>query len=188
MSNIASAAADAIGANQMLVRVGAYYHDIGKLVKPQYFTENQMMSDNKHDDLEPSMSRLIILNHVKEGVDFARRNGLNQKLIDFITQHHGTSLIYFFYHKAVTTAEKGVKIDEQNYRYPGPKPQSRETAIVMLADAVEGATRALDEHSPTKIGELVRKVVNNKFIDGQMDECPLTLRDINIISKRSRGY
>ncbi|MEI6437545.1 MAG: HDIG domain-containing metalloprotein [Candidatus Omnitrophota bacterium] len=181
LSNLAGAAADAIDANVLLVKVGAYYHDIGKLVKPHYFTENQMMADNKHDDLEPSMSRLVILNHVKEGVDIARANGLNEKLIDFILQHHGTSLIHFFYQRALTEAH-GEEVGEENYRYPGPKPQTRETAILMLADAVEGATRSLDEHTQPKIDEVVRRVMNNKFIDGQLDECALTLREINTIS------
>ncbi len=182
LSNLAGAAADAINANVMLVRVGAYYHDIGKLVKPQYFTENQMMADNKHDDLEPSMSRLVILNHVKEGVDLAREHGLNEKIIDFIRQHHGTSLIHFFYQRALTESD-GEGVGEEGYRYPGPKPQTRETAIMMLADAVEGATRSLDEHTQPKIDEVVRRIVNNKFIDGQLDECALTLREINEISK-----
>ncbi|MBF0595343.1 MAG: HDIG domain-containing protein [Candidatus Omnitrophica bacterium] len=182
LSNLAGAAADEIGANVLLVRVGAYYHDIGKLVKPHYFTENQMMADNKHDDLEPSMSRLVILNHVKEGVEIARANGMNEKIIDFIRQHHGTSLIHFFYQRALAAAD-GAEVVEENYRYPGPKPQTRETAIMMLSDAVEGATRSLDEHTPTKIDEVVRRVVNNKFIDGQLDECGLTLREIDAVSK-----
>jgi hypothetical protein len=182
LSNLAGAAADAIGANVLLVRVGAYYHDIGKLVKPHYFTENQMMADNKHDDLEPSMSRLVILNHVKEGVELARKNGMNEKIVDFILQHHGTSLIHFFYQRALTEAN-GEEVSEENYRYPGPKPQTKETALMMLADAVEGATRSLDEHTQPKIDEVVRRVVNNKFIDGQLDECALTLREIDTISK-----
>ncbi len=182
LSNIAGAAADAIGINALLVRVGSYYHDVGKLVKPIYFTENQMMVDNKHDELEPSMSRLVILNHVKEGVEIAREYKLNPKIIDFIEQHHGTSLIHYFYQKALA-GDDAEFVNEENYRYPGPKPQTKEVAIVMLADAVEGATRSLDEHTPTRISELVRKVVNNKFIDGQLDECNLTLREIDTICR-----
>lgn len=181
VSNLAEAAADAIGAHGLLARVGSYYHDIGKMVKPEYFTENQIVTGNKHDDLEPSMSRLVILNHVKEGVELARKHRLNQKIIEFIPQHHGTGLMFYFYQRALEGAANGEKIDEENYRYPGPKPQTRETAIVMLADSVEGATRALDEHSPTRIDDVVRKVINNKFIDGQLDECNLTLRDIEVI-------
>jgi putative nucleotidyltransferase with HDIG domain len=177
LSNLAGAAADVIGANALLVRVGAYYHDIGKLVKPEYFNENQSMLENKHDELEPSMSRLVILNHVKEGAELARRERVSPKIIDFIEQHHGTSLIHYFYQKALEDGGTG-NVDEENYRYPGPRPQSRETALVMLADSVEGAIRALEDHSPTRINEVVRKVINNKFIDGQLDECSLTLREI----------
>jgi len=183
VSNLSEAAADAIGANSLLVRVGAYYHDVGKMVKPEYFTENQMVSGNKHDELEPSMSRLVILNHIKEGMDLARKYHLNQRIIDFIPEHHGTSLMHFFYHKALTegSSEPG-GLQEKDYRYPGPKPQSKETAIVLLADSVEAATRSLDEHTPQRIEDVVRKVINNKFIDGQLDECDLTLSHINTIA------
>ncbi len=181
VSNLAEAAAEEIGANSLLVRVGAYYHDIGKMLKPQYFTENQIVTGNKHDVLEPSMSRLVILNHVKDGVELAHKYKLNQKIIDFIPQHHGTSLMHYFYQKALTEGD-AQEVGEENYRYPGPKPQSKETAIVLLADSVEGATRALDDHAPSRIEEVVRKVINNKFIDGQLDECNLTLREINSIA------
>ena len=181
VSNLAEAAADAVGAHGLLARVGAYYHDIGKMVKPEYFTENQLVAGNKHDRLEPSISRLVILNHVKEGVELAKKYKLHSKISDFIPQHHGTSLMHYFYHKALTEGE-AQEIGEEDYRYPGPKPQSREAAIVLLADSAEGATRALDEHTPQKIEDVVRKVINNKFIDGQLDECNLTLRDIDTIA------
>jgi cyclic-di-AMP phosphodiesterase PgpH len=181
VSNLAEAAADAIDAHSLLVRVGAYYHDIGKMVNPEYFTENQMVTGNKHDDLEPSMSRLVIFNHVKEGIELARKYRLNNRIIDFIPQHHGTSLMYFFYQKALAGGlQEG--LEEKDYRYPGPKPQSKETAIVLLADSVEAATRALDEHTPQRVEDVVRKVINNKFIDGQLDECNLTLREIDTIA------
>jgi len=181
VSNLAEAAADAIDANSLLVRVGAYYHDIGKMVKPEYFTENQMVTGNKHDVLEPSMSRLVIFNHVKEGIELANQYHLNHRIVDFIPEHHGTSLMYYFYQKAL--AESGPEgLEEKDYRYPGPKPQSKETAIVLLADSVEGATRSLDEHTPQRIEDVVRKVINNKFIDGQLDECNLTLREIDTIA------
>ncbi|MGE0269110.1 MAG: HD family phosphohydrolase [Candidatus Omnitrophota bacterium] len=182
VSNLAETAADAIGAHSLLTRVGAYYHDIGKMVKPEYFTENQMMGPNKHDNIEPSMSRLVIINHVKEGIELARKNKLNPVIIDFIPQHHGTSLIYYFYQKSVEEAQDGERVDEETFRYPGPKPQSRETAITLLADSVEGATRALDDPNPSNIEVTVKKVINNKFIDGQLDECPLTLKEIDKIS------
>jgi len=183
VSNLAETAADAIGANSLLTRVGAYYHDIGKMEKAEYFNENQILSGNKHDRIEPSISRLVILNHVKEGVELARKHKLNQKIIDFIPQHHGTSLMHYFYCKALEDAEDETSITEENYRYPGPKPQSRETAIVLLADSVEAATRSLDDTNPVKIEEVVRKIINNKFIDGQLDECNLTLKEIELIAQ-----
>ena len=182
VSNLAEGAADAIGANALLTRVGAYYHDIGKLVKAEYFAENQMLGYNKHDDIEPTMSRLVIFNHVIEGIDLAKKHRLNPAIIDFIPQHHGTGLMYCFYQKALEEAKEDETVDEADFRYPGPKPQTRETAITLLADSVEGATRALDEHNPTNIEETVKKVINNKFIDGQLDECNLTLKEINKIS------
>ena len=182
VSQLSEAAADAIGANPLLTRAGAYYHDIGKLAKSEYFTENQMLTDNKHDYIEPSMSRLVILNHVKEGIELARKNKVHPIIVDFIPQHHGTSLIYYFYQKALEVAEEGETVSEENFRYPGPKPQTKETAIILLADSVEGALRALDDTTPTKIEETVKKIVNNKFIDGQLDECSLTLKEIDKIS------
>ena len=181
VSNLAEAAAEAIEAHSLLVRVGAYYHDIGKTVHPEYFNENQLVSGNKHDELEPSMSRLVIFNHVKEGIELAQKNHLNQRIIDFIPEHHGTSLMHYFYQKALAEGHPE-GLEEKDYRYPGPKPQSRETAIVLLADSVEGATRALDEHTPQRIEDVVRKIINNKFIDGQLDECNLTLREIDTIA------
>jgi putative nucleotidyltransferase with HDIG domain len=181
VSNLAEAAADAIDANSLLVRVGAYYHDIGKMVNPNYFTENQMIAVNKHDELEPSMSRLVIFNHVKEGIELAHKYHLNQRIIDFIPEHHGTSLMHYFYQKALAEGQTE-GLEEKDYRYPGPKPQSRETAIVLLADSVEGATRSMDEHNPRRIEDMVHKVINNKFIDGQLDECNLTLREIDTIA------
>lgn len=183
VSNLAESGADAIGANALLTRVGAYYHDIGKLVKAEYFTENQLMGGNVHDKIEPSMSRLVILNHVKEGIELGKKYKLNRLILDFIPQHHGTSLMYYFYQKALEETEDESTVKEENYRYPGPKPQSREAAIVLLADSVEGSTRALDEATPKKIEEQVHKIINNKFIDGQLDECNLTLKEIDIIAK-----
>ncbi len=182
VSNISEAAADAIGANGLLTRVGAYYHDVGKMLKPEYYSENQLVGGNKHDKIEPSISRLVILNHVKEGMELARKNKLNPMIIDFIPQHHGTSLMYYFYQKALEDAEDQSSVKQENYRYPGPKPQSRETAIVLLADSVEAAVRAMDEQVPNKIAETVRKIINNKFIDGQLDECNLTLKEIEQIA------
>ncbi len=183
VSNLAETAADSIGANALLTRVGAYYHDIGKVIKPEYFTENQLVGGNKHDYIEPSMSRLIILNHVKEGIELGRKYRLNPLIIEFIPQHHGTSLMHYFYQKALEETKEGEPVSDLNFRYPGPKPQTKETAITLLADSVEGATRSLKDFSSTKIAETVRKVINNRFIDGQLDECNLTLKEINQISE-----
>lgn len=182
VSNMAEAAASEIGANGLLTRVGAYYHDIGKMGKPEYFVENQLVGVNKHDNIEPGMSRLVILNHVKEGLELARKHKLNPLIQQFIPQHHGTSLVYYFYQRALEGAIEVESVNEESFRYPGPKPQNRETAIVLLADSVEGAVRALDEATPGRIEETVKKIINNKFIDGQLDACNLTLREIEKIS------
>ncbi len=181
VGQLTESAAEAIGANALLARAGAYYHDIGKLEKPDYFTENQSLGDNKHDAIEPSMSRLIILNHVKEGVELAKKHKINPLIIDFIPQHHGTSLMHYFYQRALEESKEDEEVNENDFRYPGPKPQSKETAITLLADSVEGATRVLEDPVPTRIEETVRKVTNNKFIDGQLDECNLTLKEIEKI-------
>lgn len=181
VSNLAELGSSAVGANGLLARVGAYYHDIGKMDKPEYFIENQIFEGNKHDALEPSMSRLVILNHVKLGVEMARKYKFHPLLIDFIEQHHGKSLMHYFYQRAISEAQADEVVDEQTFRYPGPKPQTKEVAIVMLADAVEGACRAIEDPTPARIDETVRKIINNKFIDGQLDECPLTLKDLEMI-------
>lgn len=182
VGNIAEAACDAIGANGLLARVGAYYHDIGKVEKAEYFAENQPIMESQHDKLAPTMSSLIIINHVKEGIEKAKKGGLNKALIDFIEQHHGTGLIYYFYQRALESVEDLDKLEEQGFRYPGPKPQTKETAIVHLADSVEAASRTLKNPTPANLEELVRRIINNKFIDGQLDECELTLKDLNTIA------
>lgn len=182
VGNLSEAACRAVGAHALLARVGAYYHDIGKLSKPDYFSENQGINMSRHDNLAPSMSKLIIMNHVKEGTDLARRYKLNPALLDFIDSHHGNSLVYYFYRRALEGLEEDQTIREEGFRYPGPKPKTKETAIVLLADSVEAATRALKEPDPEKIKEVVHKIINNKFIDGQLDECELTLKDLENIS------
>lgn len=183
VGNLSDAASTAIGANGLLSRIGAYYHDIGKIEKSEYFSENQAMQENKHDDLSPTMSKLVIMNHVKEGVELAKKYRLNSRLIDFIQQHHGNSLVYYFYCRALENLEEDQQVKEEGFRYPGPKANTKETAIVLLADSVEAACRALKDHSPGKIGELVYKVINNKFIDRQLDECDLTLKDLEKIAE-----
>ncbi|MFH1665469.1 MAG: HDIG domain-containing metalloprotein [Candidatus Omnitrophota bacterium] len=182
VGNLAEVACDAIGANSLQSRVGAYYHDIGKISKAEYFSENEMGVKSKHANLTPSMSALIISKHVKEGVETARKYKLNKKIIDFITQHHGDSTIAYFYQKAIEKAEDGTPPKEENFRYPGPKPQTKESAIILLADSVEASSRTLDDPTPSSIRNLVKKIINNKFIDGQLEECDLTLKDINKIA------
>ncbi len=182
VGNLSESAAKAIGANALLSRVGAYYHDIGKLQKPEYFSENQDRSNNKHDTLSPEMSKLVIMNHVREGSELAKKYKLNPLLIDFIEQHHGNSLVYYFYRRALESPKEDQEVKEEGFRYPGPKPNSKETAIVLLADSVEAAARSIKEPDSPKIEDLVHKVINNKFIDGQLDECDLTLKDLEKIS------
>jgi len=183
VGNLSDAASRAVGANPLLARVGAYYHDIGKIEKADYFSENQVMQVSKHDELSPTMSKIVIMNHVKEGVEIAKRYKLSPRLIDFIQQHHGDSLVYYFYRRALENLEEDNNVKEEGFRYPGPKPNSKETAIVLLADSVEAATRALKEPSGAKAEEVVHKIINNKFIDGQLDECDLTLKDVEKISE-----
>ncbi len=183
VGNLSESACNAVGANALLARIGAYYHDIGKLPKAEYFSENQNINESKHDRLSPTMSKLIIMNHVKEGVELAKKYKLNPALIDFMLQHHGKSLVYYFYRQALESLEEDQEVKEEGFRYPGPKPNTKETAIVLLADSVEAATRALRDPSPAKIEEVVHKIINNKFIDGQLDECDLTLKDLEKISE-----
>lgn len=182
VGNLVENAAEAIGANPLLARVAAYYHDIGKIRKPLYFAENIRGQENRHDKLAPSMSALILISHLKDGVELARENKLGRELIDIIRQHHGTSLIKFFYDKALQRDKDG-QVNEQDYRYPGPKPQTREAALIMLADAVEAAGRTLSDPTPARIQGMVQKIINKIFIDGQLDECELTLKDLHEIAK-----
>jgi len=182
VGNLSEAACLAVGANALLARIGAYYHDIGKLQKPQYFSENQEVKNSKHDTLSPTMSKLVIMNHVNEGLELAKKYRLNPRLIDFIQCHHGTSLVYYFYRHALESLEEDQEVREEGFRYPGPKPNTKETAVVLLADSVEAATKALKEPTPTDIKDVVHKIINNKFIDRQLDECDLTLKDLEKIS------
>jgi len=184
VGNLAEAAAETISANPLMARVAAYYHDIGKIRKPLYFVENIGAQENRHDKLSPSMSALILMSHVKDGVDAARANKLGETLVDIIRQHHGTALIKFFYDRAKKQSGSGAQqVDECDYRYPGPKPQTREAALIMLADAVEAASRTLTDPTPARIQGMVQKIINNIFIDGQLDECELTLKDLHNIAK-----
>lgn len=181
VANLSEAAAEAIGANSLLARVGSYYHDIGKLDKPQYFGENQISFKDAHKDLKPSMSKLIIINHVKEGLEFAKQCRLSPRIIDFIMQHHGKTLVYYFYHRAKELEPEGEH--EEEYRYPGPKPQSKEIAIVSLADTVEALSRTLEEPTPSRIEEMIRDVVKKRFREGELDESNLTLKDLEKVTQ-----
>ena len=183
VGTLTEAAAEAVGANTLLCRVGAYYHDIGKTRHPAYFIENQSDALNRHDKLAPSLSRAILMAHVKEGVEMARAYGLPEVLVDLIPQHHGTRLVSYFYQRARERADPDLQaVKEEDYRYPGPKPQTREAAILMLADAVEAAARALSDPTPARIQGAVQKIINGIFVDGQLDECDLTLRDLHLIA------
>ena len=186
VASIAEAAADSIGANGLLCRVGAYFHDIGKLRKPEYFIENQAGGENKHDDLNPAMSTLVIIAHVKEGAEIGRQHNLPQRIIDLIEQHHGTTLVSYFFDRATRQSEENEdvpEVKEVDFRYPGPKPQTLEAAVMMLADAVESASRALREPTPSRIESLVNAIAKKRLDDGQFDECDLSLRQLHTIQQ-----
>lgn len=180
VSQLAEKAAEAIHANALFARVSSLYHDIGKVKKPQYFIEN-IKGENKHDKLAPSMSALIISNHVKDGIELGYEHNLPQSIIEVIPQHHGTSLISFFYDKAKKQAEENEEVEEREFRYPGPKPQTRESAIILLADAVEATAKSLQNKSPDMLKQIVHQTIQRFFLDGQLDECELTLKDLNAI-------
>ncbi len=181
---LSEAAADRIGANGLLVRVGSYFHDIGKMLKPSYFVENQGRDGNQHESLLPAMSTLVIIAHVKDGVDLGRQYHLPQSIIAFIEQHHGTTLVEYFYRQAerqVAEAQQGGKVEESSFRYPGPKPQTKEAAVLMLADAAESACRTLVEPTPSRIEGLVHEIMMKRLLDGQFEECGITLKELNIV-------
>jgi putative nucleotidyltransferase with HDIG domain len=173
---LAEAAAEGIGADPLLARVAAYYHDIGKMRRPQYFSENQS-EDNVHDNLAPSLSTIAITSHVKDGMELARQYHLPPQVRDGIVQHHGTSLVSFFYHQA-TDGDAGDDTLEQQFRYEGPKPQNREMAVLMLADSVEAVSRTVDKPTPQRLEQIIESIIQAKLADGQFDECDLTFRDI----------
>lgn len=191
VGSMVEAAAKSISANSLLAKVAAYYHDIGKIKKSLYFIENQFECENRHEKLAPSMSSLILIAHVREGAELARQHRLGKDIIDIISQHHGKSFISFFYKKAVEAREKAKSakgadlppINMDDYRYPGPKPQTKEAGLVMLADVVEAACRSLSDPTPARIQGMVNRLINNIFSDGQLDECELTLKDLHSIAK-----
>ena len=181
MANLSESAAEAIEANPLLARVGCYYHDIGKMLKPEYFSENQGLRGgrNPHDHLTPNMSFLILTSHVKEGLELAEEHGLPQSICDLIPQHHGTTVIEIFYNRAVELGGESVR--KEDFRYDGPRPQTKEAGILMLADSVESAARTLAERTPNRVRQLVRNIIQQKFTSGELDECALTLQDLHKI-------
>jgi cyclic-di-AMP phosphodiesterase PgpH len=184
VGSIAEAAAESIGARGLLCRVGAYFHDIGKMLKPGYFIENQASEENRHDSLVPAMSTLVIIAHIKDGSDLGRQHHLPQPIIDLIAQHHGTTLVEYFYGRAQRESDpENGEVDESNFRYPGPKPQTKEAAVLMLADAVESASRTLVDPTPARIESIVRELAERRLDDGQFDESGLTLRELRTIER-----
>jgi putative nucleotidyltransferase with HDIG domain len=186
VASLAEAAAESIGARGLLVRVGAYFHDIGKMLKPGYFVENQTPGQNRHDSLVPAMSTLVIIAHVKDGADLARQNRIPESIIDFIQQHHGTTLVEYFYRQANEKRNQdpdSAEVDESSFRYPGPKPQTKEAGVLMLADAVESASRALKEPTPSRIENVVEELAMKRLLDGQFDESGLTLEEVRKVGE-----
>jgi putative nucleotidyltransferase with HDIG domain len=201
VATLAESACEAIGANATLARACSYFHDIGKLVKPEYFTENMRHGRNPHDDLAPTMSALIIIAHVKEGVDLALKHNLQQEIIDVIQQHHGTSLVFYFYKRALQQQEDAraggkimnirdediPEVREESFRYSGPRPQTREAAVISLADSIESAARSLERVTPQKIDQLIRDMMEKRLIDGQLKECDLTMRELETVAESFRN-
>jgi cyclic-di-AMP phosphodiesterase PgpH len=201
VANLAEAACEAIGANSTMARVCAYFHDVGKLVKPEYFTENMRHDRNPHEDLAPTMSALIIVAHVKEGVSLALEHGLNSEIIDVIQQHHGTSLVFFFYKKALDMQEAArqdkkiasmhdedlPEVSESSFRYGGPKPQTKESAIISLADSIESASRSVERVTPQKLEQLITDIIRKRVADGQLDDCNLQFDELQEVAESFRN-
>ncbi len=201
VGTLAEAACETVGANATMARVCSYFHDIGKLVKPEYFTENMRHGRNPHDDLAPTMSALIIIAHVKEGVDLGLKYGLNQEVIDVIQQHHGTSLVYYFYKRALQQQEDAraggkimnireediPEVREESFRYSGPRPQTRECAIISLADSIESASRSMERATPQKIDQLITGMIEKRILDGQLKECDLTMKELELVAESFRN-
>ncbi|NLC67024.1 MAG: HDIG domain-containing protein [Clostridium sp.] len=178
VGNLAESAAEVVGANSILLRVSAYYHDIGKLARPEFFKENQLTSKNPHDEISPNLSTLIIINHVKIGLEMAEEHNLPGEIRDMIAQHHGTTLVKYFYITMKNDETNDLPVLEEDFRYPGPKPQTKEAGIMMLADSVEAAVRSLKDPTPRKVDEMVYNIFADKLDDGQLDECNLTFKDV----------
>ena len=184
VASLVETAAEVIGANPLLAKVSAYYHDIGKIKKPLYFIENQQNGENKHIKLSPKMSSLIITTHVKEGCELASKAKLGTQITNIIREHHGTSLVSYFYEKAKKDRDPSIRsLPESDFRYAGPKPQSKEAGLVLLGDVIEASSRTLSNPTPARIKNLVRERIERVFMDGQLDDCELTLHDLNKIAE-----
>jgi cyclic-di-AMP phosphodiesterase PgpH len=181
VANLSEAACESIGANGLLARVGSYYHDVGKTKRPHFFIENQMNMENPHDKIAPQLSKTIITAHPYDGADMLRAEKIPKEIIEIAEQHHGTTLLKFFYHKATQLSEK--EVSESDFRYPGPKAQTKEVAIIGISDAVEAAVRSLSKPTPVKIDQIIRKIINDRLEDGQFDECDLTLKELDTVAK-----
>jgi len=181
VANLSEAACESIGANGLLARVGSYYHDVGKTKRPHFFIENQMNMENPHDKIAPQLSKTIITAHPYDGADMLRAEKIPKEIIDIAEQHHGTTLLKFFYHKAAQLSDK--EVAESDFRYPGPKAQTKEVAIIGIADAVEAAVRSLSKPTPVKIDGIIRKIINDRLEDGQFDECDITLKELDTVAK-----
>ncbi|MCG2715820.1 MAG: HDIG domain-containing protein [Candidatus Marinimicrobia bacterium] len=181
VGNLAEAAADTVGTNALRARVGAYYHDIGKITKPEYFVENQSYNINKHDNLAPNLSALIIINHIKEGIRLAKEYKLPKAIIDFISTHHGTTRVEFFYNKAMEQSDGDTLINESDFQYPGPKPHTKETGVLMICESIEAASRSLEKPTVGNIEKIIDQIIEKRLKEGQLDECPLTLADLSKI-------
>ena len=179
VANLAESACEAIGANGLLARVGCYYHDIGKTIRPKFFIENQMNIENPHDRLPPEASKNIIMSHVTDGAELLRKHRLPKEIVDIAEQHHGTTLLKYFYYKV---KQSGEDVTEDEYRYPGPKAQTKESAIVGIADSVEAAVRSLSQPTPEQIEELVRKIISDRLQDNQFNECDLTFKELEKVT------
>ncbi|MBA4493157.1 HD family phosphohydrolase [Paenactinomyces guangxiensis] len=183
VANLAEAAAEAIGADGLLARVGAYYHDLGKTKRPQFFIENQLYRENPHDKISPNLSKTIIISHPRDGVELLRQYRIPEPIQDIAAQHHGTTLLKYFYYKALSQQKDGAQVLEEDYRYPGPKAQFKEAAIVGIADCVEAAVRSLSRPTPSRIENMVRKIIRDRLEDGQFNECDLTFKELDLIAK-----
>jgi putative nucleotidyltransferase with HDIG domain len=181
VANLSEAACEAVGANGLLARVGSYYHDIVKTKRPQFFIENQMNRDNPHDKISPQLSKTIIISHATDGAELLRQHKMPKEIVDIAEQHHGTTLLKFFYHKACQNSEKEIMEDE--FRYSGPKAQTKEIAIIGIADSVEAAVRSMNHPSPQKIETVVKSIIKDRLQDGQLDECDITMRELDTIAK-----